>query len=99
MKIYNVYWEDILIGILAVKGDKHKYMPNDEGIKKLEGKAPLVAQVTKAYEWGERIPFFASRILNCERFGTDDYTYQTDHYRLELLTKEKEVKEEDDPER
>lgn len=90
MKIYNVFWEDILIGTLSVNNNQHRYIPNIEGIKKLNGKAPLVASVTKAYDWGEKIPFFDSRIINCERFGTEDYTYQTDHYRLEPITIEKE---------
>lgn len=89
MKTYKVYWEDILIGTLSVNNDMYSYIPNFEGINKLKGKAPLIAQVTKPYDWGEKIPFFAARIANCERFGTEDYTYNTDHYKLELV-KEKE---------
>ena len=91
MKIYSVFWKDVLIGTLSVNNNQHRYIPNYDGINKLKGKAPLVASVTKAYDWGEKIPFFDSRIRNCERFGTEDYTYQTDHYKLELLTKEKEA--------
>lgn len=90
MKIYNVYWKDVLIGTLSVNNDKHRYIPNFEEIKRLEGKAPLLAQVMKPYDWGEKIPFFETRIVNCERFGKEDYTYQTDNYRLESITKEKE---------
>lgn len=94
MKIYKVYWEDILIGTLSINNNMHKYIPNFGGIKSLEGKAPLLSQLTKPYDWGEPIPFFASRISNCERFGTEDYTYNTDHYKLEPVIIEKENIEE-----
>lgn len=89
MKIYKVYWGDILIGTLSINNNMHKYIPNFGGIKSLERKAPLLSQVTKPYDWGEPIPFFASRIANCERFGTKDYTYNTDHYKLEPVIIEK----------
>lgn len=95
MIIYNVYWDDVFIGTLSVNNGKHRYIPSFEGIKKLEGIAPLVAQVKRPYDWGEKIPFFESRIINCERFGTEDYAYQTDHYRLEVLEKEKNIEEKD----
>lgn len=89
MKIYKVYWEDTLIGTLSVNNNMHKYIPNFDGIKELEGKAPLLSQVTRPYDWGEQIPFFASRIANCERFRTQDYTSNTDHYKLEPIIIEK----------
>ncbi len=94
MKIYKVYWKDTLIGTLSVDNDTHKYIPNFKGIKKLEGQAPLLSQVTRPYDWGPQIPFFAARIANCERFGTQDYTSNTDHYKLELVIIEKLNKEE-----
>lgn len=90
MKIYHVYWKDVLIGTLSVNNNQHKYIPNFAGIEKLKGEAPLLSQVTKPYDWGEQIPFFTSRIANCERFGKEDYTYITDNYRLELVEREKE---------
>ena len=90
MKTYHVYWEDTLIGTLIIHQNQHRYLPNFEGIQKLKDKAPLLAQTTTPYDWGKEIPFFASRIANCERFGTDDYTYYTDHYRLEPVIREKE---------
>ena len=90
MKTYKVYWGEILIGTLFVNNKQHRYIPNFEGIKKLEGVAPLVASVIKPYDWGEEIPFFSSRINNCERFGKEDYTLHTDNYRLEPKIKEKE---------
>ena len=98
MKTYKVYWKNFFIGTLHVNNKQHQYIPNFEVIKELEGVAPLVAQTTKPYDWGEEIPFFASRIANCERFGEDDYTYHTDHYRLEIQ-KEKEESIEDIEER
>lgn len=91
MKTYKVYWKDILIGTLEVNNKQHRYIPNFEGIKKLEGVAPLVAQTTRPYDWGEEIPFFSSRISNCERFGDEDYTSHTDNYRLEPEVKEKKL--------
>ena len=33
MKIYKVYWEDILIGTLSVNNNMHRYIPNLEGKK------------------------------------------------------------------
>ena len=92
MKTYKVYWKDILIGILSVNNKQHRYIPNFEGIKRLEGKAALISQVTKPYDWGEEIPFFSSRIRNYKRFGDEDYTSHTDNYKLEpeIIKKEDE---------
>lgn len=83
MKIYKVYWKDTLIGTLLVNNKQHRYVPNFDGIKKLQGIAPLVAQTTRPYDWGNEIPFFSSIIDNCERFGQEDYTSHTNNYRLE----------------
>lgn len=95
MKTYKVYWKDILIGTLFTNNKQHRYIPNFEGIKKLEGIAPLMAQTTKPYDWGEEIPFFSSIIDNCERFGEDDYTSHINNYRLEpeIIEKEESVEE------
>lgn len=93
MKTYKVYWKDILIGTLFVNNKQHRYIPNFEGIKKLEGVAPLIAQTTRPYDWGTEIPFFSSRISNCERFGDGDYTSHTDNYKLELEIREKDQEE------
>ena len=41
MKIYKVYWEDILIGTLSVNNNMHRYIPNLEGIKKLGRKSTI----------------------------------------------------------
>lgn len=94
MKIYHVYWKENLIGTLSINHNQYRYIPNFAEIEKLKNRAPLIAQVINPRDWGEPIPFFASRIANCERFGTEDYTYNTDHYRLEPVIKEKEEIEE-----
>ena len=81
MEKYKVYWKDTLIGELYVEDGKHKYEPNYENVSKLN-EVPLDPILLNSRDFGEKIPFFQTRLESAEKFSDLPIGFQTDFYRL-----------------
>ena len=86
MKHYRVCWKEQLIGDLFIKDDLYKYVPNIEGIHKIEDQAFLLREVVELRDWGEPISFFQQMIENCERFEGRGIYYQNNNYSMKEVT-------------
>ena len=84
MNKYEVYWKNEHIGTLFVDGDRHKYEAIHQNIQKLLDK-PLAPEVLCSRDWGELIPFFATRLEACNKFPDLSIGFQTDNYRLKKI--------------
>lgn len=84
MEKYEVYWKDTMIGVLSVNEEQHKYEHIEEAIQKLK-QIPFDPAVTRSRDWGEKIPFFSSRLESCKRFPELEIGFQTDFYRFKRI--------------
>lgn len=82
MDKYDVFYRDLLIGRLLVKGKQHKYEVEKTSIERLEGKVPIDPVLLETRDWGEPIPFFKTRLQNASRFDNQEIGYQTDNYKI-----------------
>ena len=87
MRKYEVYYEDVLLGILEINDEeKHKFIKNDSGVEQTKDKACHIKEIlTGTEEFVDPIPFFLNRVRNGERLGIKVINYQTDKYVLKLV--------------
>ena len=88
IETYEVFFEDVLIGILKVdiSNKKHLYEPNKNGIEKVNERACLLKVMingTNGFE--ELIPFFENRLYNMRRSNLRQVNYQTDKYTVKRI--------------
>ena len=90
MKKYEVFYKDILIGILSVNEDyKYCYEPFFNAVNELKEKVPLlrVMEEGTAGEFIEPIPFFQERLRYMKLWKLSTIGYHTDYFVI------KEIKE------
>lgn len=87
-KVYNVFHGNVKIGRLEINEEgKHRYTPDENGVKSVADDVPLSHELLEASDWREPIPFFQVRLEDAERFGrTDKVTTHRDRIRLEATT-------------
>ena len=84
MKKYEIFYKEILIGMLEIRDDgKHKYTPNMKGVEIAKTQVSLIHEMLEASDWRDPIPFFQNRIDNAKRFSTENnISYHTDSFRM-----------------
>lgn len=90
---YEVFYKDVLIGILTVDvaDCKHRYEPNAEGVAKVESTACLIRVMKEGTDgFTEKIPFFENRLYNMKRAGLHEVSYQTDWFLIREIQNESE---------
>ncbi len=86
MKIYDVYLNDVKIGVLKINEvGKYSYEVDENGIKQLSD-TPIFYQLKESTNgFVEPIPVFYNRISNCMRFGKEkEIGYSGDDIKLIL---------------
>lgn len=85
MEQYEVFYRDILIGILTVDRSTglHRYEPEEAGLSAVQGIILLDHDLrTGTPGFVRPIPFFQNRLKNMERFGLREINYQTDFFTI-----------------
>ena len=87
MVIYEVSYDDVLLGHLYIKDRQHHYVPIPEAAEDLRHKVPLIREMIHGYPWGKPIPFFQERIENATRFGKERLIrYHTDLFAMRMIS-------------
>ena len=82
---YEVFYTDVLIGILTVDedSDQYAYSPVSEGVSRVREKACLLKVMENGTDgFVPSIPFFANRLMNMKRWNLHQVNYQTDKFLI-----------------
>ncbi len=85
---YEVFYRDVLIGILTVDltNGNHRYVPNRDGVAKVEKTACLLRVMVEGTDgYSDPIPFFSNRLMNMKRSGLRQVNYQTDNFTIRQI--------------
>ena len=88
MIMYQLFYREYLIGILEVNPEtrKHKFTPNEEGVKEAKEITSLTKEMVDGTDgFVDPIPFFHNRLMNMERSGFSEINYQTDYFTLKKI--------------
>ncbi len=87
MIMYQLFYREHLIGVLEVNPEnKHKFTPNEEGVKLAKEITSLTKEMMEGTDgFVEPIPFFQNRLMNMERNGLSEINYQTDYFLLKRI--------------
>lgn len=77
MVVYDVFYNDVQIGVLYEENRKHKF-------EAVTNNQPIFEHLKCSRDWGEKIPFFESRIYNAGRFNKRPIAYHNDGYALKI---------------
>lgn len=88
-QLYEVYYKDVLIGVLTVDAleGKHCYEPNADGVAEVEGRVCLMRVMKEGTDGFEKkIPFFEERLRYMKRAGLHQLSYHTDWFLIKEIT-------------
>lgn len=86
MKIYEVYYKGILVGMLRVKGNDYAYVPNAANVSLLESQGKVLCFEAKAQQTYDRpIKFYESIIQNGETFDDLTIGVKDDPYKMKEM--------------
>ena len=81
--IYQIFYKEILIGILEVnESGQYRYTPDLEAVAGIKNEVPLIREMLEKSDWREPIPFFKERIENASRFNLEVIRYHTDLFKM-----------------
>ena len=84
MERYELFYKEVYLGRLTVnEAGLHRFEPEEEGIKAVKDRAPLMRELERGTEgFVSPIPFFQSRLRQMRRWGLNEINYQTDWFLL-----------------
>ena len=88
MENYQVYYKDILIGMLSIDGDyRYCYKPEFENVEKIKDSACLLRVMKEGTDgFEEPIPFFQERIRYMKLWKLGVINYQTDNFVIKKIS-------------
>ncbi len=88
MEKYEIFYKDILIGILFVNDEyKYCYEPNKNGVEEIKDTACLLKVMENGTNgiFGEPIPFFQERLRYMKLWNLDVIRYHTDYFTVKKI--------------
>lgn len=85
IEIYELSFQDTLLGILTVDTELNKYAfePYSPGVDEAKNETVLIVEVEKGTDgFVSPIPFFQNRIENMKRLDLEEIRYHTDYFVL-----------------